>query len=44
MLTDPEGREVLRARPVINGATVDLAALAVSTRKLQHALLTDTWV
>eukprot|EP00904_Undaria_pinnatifida_P000252 jgi/Undpi1/10227/HiC_scaffold_28.g12680.m1 len=28
MLTDPEGREVLRARPVINGATVDLAALA----------------
>ena len=30
MLADPEGREILRARPVINEATVDLAALAVS--------------
>ncbi|CAB1106581.1 unnamed protein product [Ectocarpus sp. CCAP 1310/34] len=28
MLADPEGREILRARPVINEATVDLAALA----------------
>ncbi|CAM9972329.1 unnamed protein product, partial [Ectocarpus fasciculatus] len=25
MLADPEGREILRARPVINEATVDLA-------------------
>lgn len=30
MLADPEGRDILRARPVINEATVDLAALAVS--------------
>lgn len=30
MLADPEGREILRAKPVINEATVDLAALAVS--------------
>ncbi|CAN0327055.1 unnamed protein product, partial [Hapterophycus canaliculatus] len=30
MLADPEGREILRARPVINESTVDLAALAVS--------------
>ncbi|CAM9224940.1 unnamed protein product [Pylaiella littoralis] len=28
MLADPEGREILRARPVINESTVDLAALA----------------
>ncbi|CAM9306131.1 unnamed protein product, partial [Scytosiphon promiscuus] len=28
MLADPEGREILRARPVINEGTVDLAALA----------------
>ena len=38
MLTDPEGREVLRARPVINGATVDLAALAVSKPNMQHII------
>ncbi|CAM9669978.1 unnamed protein product, partial [Ectocarpus sp. 6 AP-2014] len=28
MLADPEGREILRERPVINEATVDLGALA----------------
>lgn len=33
ILADPEGREILRARPVINEATVDLAALAVSMQK-----------
>lgn len=30
MLADPEGREILRARPVINESTIDLAALSVS--------------
>lgn len=30
MLADSEGREILRARPVINEVTVDLNALAVS--------------
>lgn len=30
MLADPEGANLLRERPVINEATVDLAALAVS--------------
>lgn len=33
MLADAEGREILRARPVINEATVDLAALDVSMQK-----------
>ncbi|CAN0526416.1 unnamed protein product [Ectocarpus sp. 12 AP-2014] len=28
ILADPEGREILRARPVMNEAAVDLAALA----------------
>lgn len=33
MLADPEGRQILRARPVINEDTVDLAALAVSNQR-----------
>lgn len=32
MIADPEGRGILRARPVINEATVDLRALAVSVQ------------
>lgn len=37
MLADEEGREILRAKPVINEATVDLAALAVSADILELA-------
>lgn len=38
MLADPEGREILLARPVINEATVDLVALAVCANILSELI------